>query len=185
MDSEWRPEILVLFGAPTTGKDTITAALAERSSRFAHFKKFKVGQGSKHGYTSVTEAQLAQLRQEGGLVSEVERYGSTYAVGRHELQAMLELGVVPVIHTAELSEAQCLRSAGAAIVALECTRGSAALRLAERDPHSVEERLVVFDHVVDQLRQGTDLIDLRISTDRIPPTCAAAILDGLFSSGPN
>ena len=180
-DAERR--IVVLYGAPTAGKDTITEVLVGRGLGFEHFVKHKVGSGSRHGYTVVSANELDALRDAGRIVSEVRRYGSIYAVDSERLADCLERGVVPVIHSAEPAEITKLTEMGAMLVVMECSRTTARERLSLRDLRTVDERLEVWDHVTAQIPAVLPLADIRIATDTMSPDAAAdAIVAAVFAA---
>ena len=162
-------QIIVLFGAPTVGKDTVTRVLTARDSRYEHFIKHKRGAGSKHGYTMVTELQLQHLRGAGRVVSEVNRYGSTYAIERERLTESVLAGHRVLVHSAEPSEALALVELGAALVLLECSRETATSRLNQRDPNSVADRLEVWDLVASRLDALEPRSVMRLATDDLSP----------------
>ena len=161
--------IVVLFGAPAAGKDTVTRVLTSRDSQYEHFIKHKRGAGSKHGYTMVTELQLQEMRDSGRLVSEVDRYGSTYAIDRHRLASSVLAGRQVLVHSAEPSEALTLVELGAALVLIECSRETATSRLNQRDPNSVADRMEVWDLVASRLDSLEPRSVMRIATDELSP----------------
>lgn len=173
---EENPRIVVLYGAPTAGKDTVTEVLVSRDVGFEHFIKHKVGSGSRHGYTVVSGQELAALRDEGRIVSEVARYGSIYAIDKMRIVSSLERGVTPIIHSAEPAEVTRLKKMGAALVIMECSRGVARERLARRDPATIDERLAVWDTVAGRLPEVLPMADIRIATDSISPESAADMI---------
>lgn len=161
--------IVVLFGAPTVGKDTVSAVLAARSPKYEHFIKHKRGAGSKHGYTMVSDEQLVELRDAGRIVSEVDRYGATYAIERDRLTQSLAAGRRVLIHSAETAEALALVALGARLILLECSRATATARLRRRDPETVDERLKVWDLVDSRLDALAPEAILRLATDALTP----------------
>jgi guanylate kinase len=175
--------MVVLFGAPAVGKDSVTAALEGRESGFAHFIKHKRGSASRHGYTVVSEGELQTMRDEGRIVSEVERYGATYAIERTRLNASLATGKHVLIHSAEPREARLLRDLGAILILLECTRETAATRLRLRDPSTVLERLAVWDRVESQLDELEPIARLRLSTDHRSPEQVADEIERTIRAG--
>lgn len=170
-------QIVVLFGAPTVGKDTVSAVLAARSPKYEHFIKHKRGAGTRHGYTLVSDEQLAQLRDAGRIVSEVDRYGSTYAIDRARLAESLDAGRRVLIHSAEPSEALALVALGARLILLECSRTTAEERLRRRDPETVEQRLRVFDLVDSRVDGLASRATLRLATDSLTPDEVADIIE--------
>ena len=175
--------VIVLFGAPTVGKDTVTAVLSSRSPRYEHFIKHKRGTGSRHGYTVVDDEELQRLRDAGRVVSEVDRYGSTYAIERNRLENSIADGRVILVHSAEPSEARALLALGAQLVLLECSRETAAKRLRQRDPSTVEDRLEVWDLVSSRLDDLEPLAAVRFATDDLTPGEVADRIEQIVDGG--
>ncbi|MEV3922592.1 hypothetical protein [Actinomadura coerulea] len=56
---------VILYGPPTSGKDTTTAALTRQDERYVLLRKLKYGTGRSSGYRQVTRAELDDLRRTG------------------------------------------------------------------------------------------------------------------------
>lgn len=180
--SDTTGRLIVLFGAPTTGKDTVTDVLTGRNSKFEHFIKHKRGAGSRHGYTMVTESELDELRQSGRIVSQVDRYGSTYAIDRNRLATSAANDRTAIIHSAEVLEVEALHRLGGAVVILECSRDTAQARLGHRDPTTVAERMKVWDAVNATVQAVTPIAALRLSSDSSTPDDLADAIESLAHS---
>jgi guanylate kinase len=149
---------LVLFGAPAAGKSAMTHALCDLDSRFVLFRKLRTHDPEavrRQEYREVTPEHLGHLSQSGALVSQVDRYGRSYAVDTAELERLIGLGHVPIVHTACLDELQALTNLpgwyGVVLWAdVDVTRE----RLKERGDTNVEERLALHDDVHELARQG-------------------------------
>ena len=74
-----------------------------------------------------------------------------------------------LVHSAEPSEARALLAFGAQLVLLECSRETAAKRLRQRDPSTVEDRLEVWDLVSSRLDDLEPLAAVRFATDDLTP----------------
>lgn len=61
---------VVLYGPPTAGKDTVTAALCSADPRFQLVTKLKHGTGRSAGYRFVTAEELDDLRRRDRIVVE-------------------------------------------------------------------------------------------------------------------
>src|SRR2546427_5470191 len=59
---------VLLYGPPTAGKDTITAALTELDARYVPFIRLKIGSGRTKGYRMGTPEQLAELEAHGDVI---------------------------------------------------------------------------------------------------------------------
>lgn len=98
--------VIVLYGGPTTGKDSITSQLESVDRRFVLYKKIKVGTGRSTGYV------MSAARPSGAdIVSEVRRYENSYFVTWSTITNHLARHEVPVIHTSSMSEVELLRTA--------------------------------------------------------------------------
>ncbi|MFG1881112.1 kinase [Micromonospora sp. NPDC049102] len=90
---------LILYGAPATGKDTITAELVRGEPLFEHFMRLKAGGGRSTGYRMISQEEAERLRRSSGMILwENSRYGSTYFVDRPGLERIWSSGRVPVVH---------------------------------------------------------------------------------------
>lgn len=94
---------LIIYGAPASGKDTITAELVGRNHCYEHFRRLKCGPGRVSGYRMIGPEQVDLLRQAGGAILwENHRYGATYLVDRAGLEQIWENGRVPVVHLGQV-----------------------------------------------------------------------------------
>lgn len=165
--------MVLLYGPPASGKDTITRALERRCGRFRQFPRLKCGGGRTTGYRMVTAAQVEAVRAGGDVLWENQRYGAVYLVDRPYLTQMLDDGLVPVIH---LGQIEAVRAIAAAIphvttltVALECPRSVCLTRLEARGTDDVAERLAAYDATPPLVGA-----DLTINTSITPPEDSAA-----------
>lgn len=166
--------LLVLFGAPAAGKNTVTDSLAGIEPRFELFRKLKVGGGRTSGYRVVRLQEVAALRSRGAILQESERYGNLYVVDRDGIRDVFDRGGVPVVHITDLPALRSLQGYGPAVL-LRCSRRTAEARLQARDPGDVKARLEVWDSAMidadEALRLG--LFDAVIDTDVTKPAAAA------------
>lgn len=102
---------VILYGPPTSGKDTVTAELARQDDRYTALPKLKVGTGRSEGYRYLTSTDLEKLRATGRLVVETHRYGNVYAVDRDDIAAQVEADKVPIVHMGNVADLQRLRTA--------------------------------------------------------------------------
>lgn len=96
------PSGILLFGAPASGKDTVTHALSALDDRYVHFQRLKAGEGRTEGYRVCTREQIDDLRDRGLIVYENVRYDSLYAIDRPALEALLAQDLIPVVHLGQL-----------------------------------------------------------------------------------
>ena len=169
---------VILYGPPTSGKDTITDELTRQDGRFSLLLKLKAGTGRSRGYRAVTPEELDKLRDVGRLVVETRRYGNVYAVDRDDVQAAAEAGQVPIVHMGNVADLQRLRD-GAPLdwlsVLLWVPRETCAKRSASRGDADTPNRLKAWDETLVDL-QGTEadeVFDLTIRTDQVDPAQAA------------
>lgn len=172
---------LVLYGAPASGKDTVTAALAAHDSRFQLFKRLKTGPGRNSGYHMVTNSELDQKAAQGELIWENTQYGARYAIDRSTLKRMFSAGVVPVVHAGQHGVVRAVRQAAPGarwvVVQLRCSRESARVRIIGRDTGDADQRLAVWDRTP-PLADA----DLTIDTDAVSANTAAELILQLTKS---
>jgi guanylate kinase len=98
---------VILYGAPATGKDTVTAALVRRYPRFVPYKRLKCGPGRTAGYRMITPDAMAAIPASLILWTN-HRYGATYLVDRAGLADKWEVGRVPVLHLGQSEAVEAL-----------------------------------------------------------------------------
>jgi guanylate kinase len=171
---------IALFGAPASGKDTITQALTSLDARYVHFKRLKAGGGRTEGYRICTSEQIDDLRDRGLVVYENVRYDSLYAIDRPALDALLARDLIPVVHLGQLAGVHALmrHSALWLPVLLECRRETAAARAQQRGSDDIVARLQAWDETAAELAlaQPDDFV-LSIDTERTSPQSAARSID--------
>ncbi len=179
------PPAVILYGPPASGKDTVTRALASIDSRYALFPRLKIGSGSTSGYRMATPGDLAALQDDGQVLYQNYRYGSTYVVDRPHLTAMLSAGQIPVVH---LGQAEGIRAVGGypanwVIVALWCARSTTAHRARARGSADIAARLAAWDETLQDLQQsGYSEFSARLDTDTMEPGDAAKTIDTLVTA---
>jgi guanylate kinase len=162
---------VLLYGTPGTGKNTVTAALAELDARYQLFQRAKHGPGRTTGYRMISAAALAELRGRGEVIWENHRYGATYVVDRPQLQ-VAAVTRVPVVHLGQVAAVAAVLTAapelGWLTVELWCPRPVATHRIHARGTGDETARLAAFDQT-DRLPGA----DLRIDTSVVDPHQAA------------
>ncbi len=120
---------VILYGAPATGKDTVTEALTSSNPRFAHFERLKAGPGRTSGYRMISVKQATAMPASAVLWAN-QRYGATYMVDRQGLHAIWQSDRIPVVHLGqpEAVEAVVGRAAGASWLVVELHCGLPVLR---------------------------------------------------------
>ncbi|MFG2230819.1 guanylate kinase [Streptomyces sp. NPDC048723] len=176
------PGGVVLFGPPTAGKDTVSAALAGLDARYGQLTKIKVGSGRTTGYRMADGEELAALRAAGRVVLETRRYGNTYAIDRDDLDAMTGAGRIPLVHIGSLGH---LRSFTGAVqqpwlcVLLWVPRDVCEQRSRGRGDRDTGDRLAAWDEALADLGMvpgGEEPFDLLMRTDHTDPAGAAEII---------
>src|SRR5690606_32788938 len=92
---------IVLYGAPATGKDTVTSALVAQDATFQLYERIKCGPGRTAGYRMVSLAEFQRLSLAGDFIWTNERYNARYAIDRAGLEQQLTDGSVPVVHAGQ------------------------------------------------------------------------------------
>ncbi|MQY19344.1 kinase [Nocardia macrotermitis] len=165
---------VILYGPPTSGKDTVTAALSTADSAYVLFRRLKVGAGRTATYRMTTAEHVAELAAAGDIIWKNERYNAVYIVDRPELVNIVAAQRVPILH---LGQPEAISAVCAAmpeinwtVVELWCPRDVAERRIRDRDTGDVAERLTAWDSTV---RLPADLAELSIDTAVHSPTEAA------------
>lgn len=168
---------VILYGPPGSGKDTVDAALRALRPEYRHFERMKVGAGNTTGYRMATVDELDILRRQGALIWENSQYGSTYVVDMPALSETLSRGI-PILHLGQAEGVVAVMHATSdtrwTVVALRCSRATAADRLVRRDRRDLAARLAVWD-VTPELPDA----DLAIDTDVIAPDESARFIDAI------
>ncbi|MFE6908125.1 guanylate kinase [Streptomyces erythrochromogenes] len=172
----------MLFGPPTAGKDTVSAALARLDDRYEQLTKIKVGSGRTAGYRMADPEELDALRAAGRLVMETTRYGNTYAVDRGDLNAMVDAGRIPLVH---LGSVDHLRTFTTAVreawlcVLLWVPRDVCEQRSRERGDRDTPDRLAAWDEALADLQavpEGEEPFHLLLRTDLTDAFGTAALV---------
>jgi guanylate kinase len=169
---------IVLYGPPTAGKDTITAALSASQERFRLLTKLKQGTGRSAGYRLVTEDEMNELRRQGRVVVETRRYGNVYAVDRHCLEDGQNRGLVPVVHMGNVTDLRTLLSRTPTRwlrVLLWVPRDVCETRSRQRGDVDTVKRLKAWDETERDILCSDlrDLFDVVVRTDTVGPKEAA------------
>jgi guanylate kinase len=165
---------VILYGPPTAGKDTTTAALTKLDPRFALLTKLKVGTGRMAGYTLITPGRLDQLRAAGRILVETHRYGNVYAIDRHGLDQMTEAGLIPLVHIGNLADLRRLSAQAPGLwlrVLLWVPREVCAQRSRQRGDTDTPIRLQAWEETLADLRADDtgDAFELSVRTDEHTP----------------
>jgi guanylate kinase len=177
---------LVLYGPPASGKDTITAELSAAWPQYVPFRRLKSGKGNTTGYRMTTPEDIDALTARGDVLYRNDRYRSTYAVDRAELDALCAAGNVPVVHLGQIDGVQAVTAYPAAWtrVLLWCPRQTTRDRVIARGNTDVEERLGVWDETYVDVAHNPDAEFHRvIHTDVTPAHIAAGIIHQAVTSG--
>lgn len=167
---------VVLYGAPASGKDTVTAELTRLNPRFQLFERLKEGPGRTTGYRMVTREQFDHFVDSGEVIWWNARYNARYAIDRTGLLHQLSLGRLPVIHAGQPKVIHAVEDATPGVrwvvVELQTDRDTAHARIVARATGDTAERL----HAWEQTPPLAEA-DLRIDTSSTEPeTAARAIL---------
>lgn len=170
---------LILYGAPASGKDTVTRALAEIDGRFRLFERLKAGRGRTTGYRMTSDDELNELASSGEIVWENIRYGARYVIDRPGLEAISASGHIPVVHAGQTEVIEAVRAATVGtwfVVQLNTSRETARQRIIERDTGDTSARLSAWDAT----SRLTDA-DLEIDTEQVSAEHAACLIRALVT----
>lgn len=175
---------VVLYGPPASGKDTVTAALAELSPRYAQFARLKVGTGKSTGYRMGTAEQLHELEAAGAVVYANSRYGNTYAIDKPGLDDAFEAGF-PVVHLGQVDGIRSLVDGYPAdwtVVLLWCPREVTEQRSEGRGDGDTSARLAAWEATREDLDAHPGMSwDLTVDTATASPQEAARLIDQLLA----
>ncbi|MEU6572537.1 guanylate kinase [Streptomyces sp. NPDC046805] len=166
-----------MYGPPASGKDTITAALAELDFRYAPFTRLKIGSGRTTGYRMGTLEQLNELEARGDVIYRNDRYGNIYVVDRPGLEQAMDGGRIPVVHLGQVAGLEQMTARFPAHwtrILLWCSRETTALRSPLRGDTDTEARLAAWDATqADLTAHPQTQWELRVNTDETSPGEAA------------
>ncbi|MEU2774020.1 guanylate kinase [Streptomyces sp. NPDC007162] len=172
---------ILLYGPPTAGKDTVTAALAELSPKYAPFTRLKIGEGKTQGYRMGTPEQLSGLEARGGVIYRNERYGNIYVVDRPGLEQAMEGDRIPVVHLGQMvgmAQVPALFPAHWVRVLLWCSKETVTLRSPQRGDTDTAARLTAWDATqADLAAHPQAQWDLSVDTDTTTAAEAAKRID--------
>lgn len=169
---------MILYGPPTSGKDTITDEVTRQDGRFSLLLKLKAGTGRTTGYRLVSYQMLEALDRAGRLVAETHRYRNIYAVDREDVQAIVDRGQIPIVHMGNVADLRSLRD-GIPLdwlcVLLWVPREVCAERSANRGDTDTPSRLRAWDETLADLQtvEVDKVFGLTINTDQFNPAQAA------------
>lgn len=180
---------VILYGPPTSGKDTTTAELSRLDDRYALLPKLKTGTGRSAGYRVVSGAERETLRSAGRLVVETHRYGNVYAIDRDDVAALVDADRIPVVHMGNVADLQRLRTAvplAWTSVLLWVPREVCAKRSEHRGDPDTPNRLQAWDETLADLRAtaATSVFNAIIRTDDADVTETARRIITTVTTGP-
>lgn len=165
---------VILYGAPATGKDTVTTALARQYPHFVPYKRLKCGPGRTAGYRTISPEAMAAIPASSILWTN-HRYGATYLVDRDELVRILDTGCVPVLHLGQPEAVEALVDqtprVSWLVVELHSPLRVLRERIRERGTGDDEQRLEAAMHTPPLLTAR-----VRVDTSAIEPASAARII---------
>lgn len=177
---------ILLYGPPASGKDTITALLADLDRRYVPFTRLKAGTGRARGYRMASLEQLRHLEESGEIVYSNDRYGNTYAVDRPGLREAASQGRVPVIHLGQIAGVRAVAGGFPARwwrVLLWCPRSATEQRSLGRGDRDTGARLEAWDaterDVADHPGMKWDLV---VHTDGVSARDAAERIHALVTA---
>lgn len=180
---------VILYGPPTSGKDTTTVELSRLDDRYALLSKLKTGTGRSAGYRLVSDAEREALRSAGRLVVETHRYGNVYAIDRDDIAALVDADRIPVVHMGNVADLQRLCDAVPLVwtsVLLWVPREVCAKRSEHRGDTDTPKRLQAWDETLADLRATADtpVFNAIIRTDDTEVTETARRIFTTVATGP-
>ncbi|WP_083911543.1 kinase [Nocardia takedensis] len=171
---------IVLYGAPASGKDTVTAELTRQDPRFHLFERVKDGPGRTTGYRIVSPKQFDQLLNSGELIWSNTRYNARYAIDRPGMLHLFERGHIPIVHAGQPGVIQAVQAATPdvrwLVVELRTDRETASARIAARATGDTDARLRAWDET-----PNLTTTDLTIDTTVTSASSAAKAISSLVA----
>jgi guanylate kinase len=165
---------VILYGAPATGKDTVTRALTGSNPSYAHFERLKAGPGRTTGYRMISMEQATSMPATAVLWAN-RRYGAIYLVDLPGLQQIWQQGQIPVVHLGqpEAVEAVVERTPAASwlVVELHCDLEVLRERIRQRGTGDDDQRVAA---VLSTPRLRS--VDISIDTGTVNPVEAARLI---------
>lgn len=169
--------IVLMYGPPAVGKDTVTTELVCLDSRYSLFPRIKCGPGRESGYRMVSASELADIREKKDeIIWENNRYGATYITDKGYLVKMLDEGKVPVLHLGQPEAIDAVRAgipaAASFVVELTYPREIAIRRINSRGTGDTDARIEAYDKTP-RLAHA----DVSIDTNEVSAQAAALTID--------
>ncbi|WP_327253673.1 guanylate kinase [Streptomyces sp. NBC_01244] len=177
---------MVLYGPPSSGKDTVSAELSRLRPEYELFQRLKAGPGRTTGYRLTTAEHIEQLARDGELLYRNSRYDAAYAIDTLGVSTLVDSGRIPVLHMGQVTG---VRAVGAfpipwAKVLLWCPRDVTEERCQGRGDNDLETRLKVWDETRrDLLDHANDPWSLVIETQNLDPSETARAIDQAVQGG--
>ncbi|MFE9927403.1 guanylate kinase [Streptomyces sp. NPDC005533] len=177
---------MILYGPPSSGKDTVSAELSRLRPEYELFQRLKAGPGRTTGYRLTTAEYIEKLAQEGGLLYRNARYDAEYAIDTLGVSALVDSGRIPVLHMGQVAGT---RAVGAfpmpwVKVLLWCPRAVTEERCQGRGDKDVETRLKVWDETrQDLLDHANEPWSLVVETQNLAPAETAHAIDQAVRGG--
>ena len=174
-------KLVVLLGAPASGKNTIASALHGLSPAFRHFRKHRGGAASlkPEEYIDISGSDFDRMESAGAFLQSHSTYGRKYGVSQLELSSCWNEGGVPIVHAGRIEHVTPLVSIEGletVVCLLTCSRTETIGRLNQRHPADADEvaaRMKVYDYTSAEIVKGFAALDaVRIP---IPTSCFSPV----------
>jgi guanylate kinase len=141
--------LVVLYGPPAAGKDTITGELLQLDQRYALYRPLRSGRESPR-YRLLSDASRPTPA---GVLHTLHRYGREYVFDQAGVDELLAQGHVPVLHLGQLDAVRAVEAGYPDVmtVLVWCDRDEAARRVAARGDVDADARLAAWDETAADL----------------------------------
>lgn len=177
---------VILYGPPSSGKDTVSAELSRLRPEYELFQRLKAGPGRTTGYRLTTAEHIEQLARDGELLYRNARYDAEYAIDTLGVSELVESGRIPVLHMGQVTGARAVSafSISWVKVLLWCPRDVTEERCQGRGDKDVDTRLKVWDETrQDLLDHADEPWSLVIETQNLDPSETARAIDQAVYGG--
>lgn len=177
---------VILYGPPSSGKDTVTTELSRLRPEFALFQRLKAGPGRTTGYRLTTAEHIEELSRAGELIYRNARYGAEYAIDRRGVSDLVDSGRIPVLHMGQVAGASSVETLPIrwVKVLLWCPLDVTESRCKSRGDKDMDARVKVWHETrQDLLEHANERWSLVIETHQLAPAEVARAINEAVRTG--